>query len=272
MPLHASLEGKNLVITGGSKGIGKAIALRFAAEGARVLIASRTKRDLRLTTDELCRIRTGCLSFPADVSLEPEVRRLAAYAFQQLGEVHILVNNAGLFPVTPFRAITAEEWQQVMRTNLDGPFFCSRVFGEQMIARGTHGRILNIGSTSSLVARPGVAHYAASKAALNMLTRVLALEMAPYGITVNALCPGLIATAALLAQAADPRNVAEHEARLNRIPVGRLGKPEEVAAAALFMVSDEADYLTGATLVLDGGYSAGMASCFYGVETNPISG
>jgi NAD(P)-dependent dehydrogenase (short-subunit alcohol dehydrogenase family) len=230
------LEGKNVLVTGASRGIGKAIVERFTAEGARVLPSSRTA------------------GFPADLTREDDVRKLVDHAFRELGQLHILVNNAGVYPVTPFQDISMEEWRAVMAINLDGPFLCSRLAAEQMIARGTRGRILNVSSTASLVARPGIAHYASSKAGLNTLTRVLAIELAPHGITVNALCPGVIETETVMAQS----QTAEHEVKLRRIPLGRLGTPEEVAAAALFMVSDEAAYLTGACLVLDGGYSLGI--------------
>jgi NAD(P)-dependent dehydrogenase (short-subunit alcohol dehydrogenase family) len=158
--MRISLAGRNAVVTGGSRGIGKAIAARFEEAGARVLVSSRTA------------------GFHADLTREDHISALVDHAFREMGEVHILVNNAGLYPVTPFRDISAEEWRAVMATNLDAPFLCSRLVAERMIARGTRGRILNVSSTSSLVARPGIAHYASSKAALNMLTRVLAIELA----------------------------------------------------------------------------------------------
>jgi NAD(P)-dependent dehydrogenase (short-subunit alcohol dehydrogenase family) len=138
-----------------------------------------------------------------------------------------------------------------------------------MIAQGTQGTILNVSSTASLLARPGVAHYASSKAGLNMLTRVLAIELAPHQITVNALCPGVIETETILEQTRDPSRAAEHQAKLQRIPLGRQGTPAEVAAAALFMVSDEARYLTGACLVLDGGYTLGIPSYADHATTSP---
>lgn len=231
-----SLAGKRALVTGGSRGIGRAIAERLEREGARVLVSSRSA------------------GFRADLTRESDIRALVEHAFREMGQVDILVNNAGVYPVTPFREITAEEWRDVMATNLDAPFFCSRLVAERMIALGTLGRILNVGSTSSLVARPGIAHYASSKAGLNMLTRVLAIELAPHGITVNALCPGVIGTETVM----EGSHSAEHAAKLRRIPLQRLGTPDEVAGAALFMVSDEAAYMTGACVVLDGGYSLGI--------------
>lgn len=248
------------MVTGGSAGIGKAIAVRFAKEGARVLVCSRNPEQLARCVEELRQLQPGSAGFAADVASEQLVCDLAKHAFDQFGEVHVLVNNAGLYPVTPFTSIGVDEWRAVLGTNLDGPFLCSRIFGKEMIARRTRGRIINISSTSSLLARPGTAHYASSKAALNMLTRVLALEMAPHGITVNALCPGVIETENLIEKLRDPEALAEHHVKLRRIPLARLGKPEEIAAGALFLASDEAGYMTGACLVMDGGYTLGIPS------------
>lgn len=253
--MEISLKGLNALVTGGTKGIGHAIARRFADDGARVLITGRTEESVAAA---LRTLPTGVVGFAGDLAVPAEIERLVEDAGRSLGEIHILVNNAGIFPVTPLAELGADEWRAVFATNLDAPFFCTQRIGRAMIERGTRGTILNISSTSSLLARPGVAHYASSKAGLNMLTRVLALELAPHGITVNALCPGVIGTEAIQAQAADPQRAAEHQTKLKRIPLGRLGTPEEVAAAALFMVSPAARYLTGACVVLDGGYTLGI--------------
>jgi NAD(P)-dependent dehydrogenase (short-subunit alcohol dehydrogenase family) len=253
--MELSLNGLNALITGGTKGIGRAIAERFAADGARVMITGRTHASV---AEALRALPAGTRGEAADLAVAADIDRVITRATADLGEIHILVNNAGIFPVTPLRELSADEWRSVFATNLDAPFFCAQRIAQRMIAQGTGGTILNISSTSSLLARPGVAHYASSKAGLNMLTRVLALELAPHGITVNALCPGVIGTEAIQAQAADPSRASEHQTKLKRIPLGRLGTPEEVAAAALFMVSPAARYMTGACVVLDGGYTLGI--------------
>jgi NAD(P)-dependent dehydrogenase (short-subunit alcohol dehydrogenase family) len=219
------------------------------------MIAARSAASLAAGLAELPEGVTGC---EADVTREVDVERLIAYAAHELGEIHILVNNAGVFPVTLLHELTMREWREVLATNLDGPFLCSKLAAAHMIARGTRGTILNISSTASLLARPGAAHYASSKAGLNMLTRVLALELAPHGITVNSLCPGVIDTETLRAQAQHPAHQVQHQEKLRRIPLGRLGQPGEVAAMARFMVSPAASYLTGACIVLDGGYTLGI--------------
>jgi NAD(P)-dependent dehydrogenase (short-subunit alcohol dehydrogenase family) len=248
------------IVTGASRGIGRAIAVRLAREGARVLAAAREEQELSSVVGDLRRIQPGCSGYAMDVRRKDQVEAMVEFAWREMGEVHILVNNAGLFPVTPLDQIRFEEWEEVTGTNLDGPFLCSQLAARRMVALGTRGRIVNISSTASEVARPGIAHYAASKAGLNMLTRVLAVELAPAGITVNAICPGVIETESVLERASTEIGAAEHTSKLRRIPMGRLGRPEEVAAAVLFLVSDEAAYITGACLFVDGGYSLGMAS------------
>ena len=253
--MNLSLEGRTALITGASRGIGRAIATRFADAGARVYLTARVPDTL---AQALKSMPAGCAGSVADLTSAGAVSQLVADAVRAFGRIDVLVNNAGVFPVTPLRRLETEEWRRVLATNLEGPFLCSKLVAEHMIEHGVRGTILNVSSTSSILARPGVAHYASSKAGLNMLTRVLALELAPHGITVNALCPGVIDTETVARQARSAAGAAEHRAKLKRIPLGRLGTAEEVAATALFMVSGHARYMTGACVVLDGGYTIGI--------------
>ena len=259
MPIDCNLQGQHAVVTGGSRGIGLAIAMRLAKEGAKVLIASKDKGELQPALEQLNAIRPGCIGIVADVRSEDDVQRMADKAAAEFGMVEVLVNNAGLFRFSPLAQLSLAEWESVIDTNLTGGFLCSRIFAGLMVEKGTHGRIVNISSSASVIARPGTAHYAASKAGISMLTRSLAIELAPRGITVNAISPGLIATEAALARTkGTPEQEAEAEAKFRRIPMGRRGEPEEVAAAAAFLVSSEASYITGATLFVDGGYTLGI--------------
>lgn len=259
MPIETNLKDKVAVVTGGSRGIGEALAMRFAKEGAKVLIAGQNEERLDYVLNRLNEISPGCAMLTGDIGKEEDVKRLVDYAYEMFGTVDILVNNAGLYPVTPLSDLTTAEWEKVINTNLTGTFMCSRHFAVAMIAGKTKGKIVNISSTASYIARPGVAHYASSKAAINMLTKVLAVELAPHGITVNAVCPGVIETETVRAQALkSPEGEAEMQAKLKKIPLGRLGTPEEIAAAVLFLVSNEASYITGATLFVDGGFTLGI--------------
>lgn len=259
MSIETNLQNKVAVVTGGSRGIGEAIAIRLAQEGARVLVTGQNKEHLDAVLAKLKVICPDCAVMMGDVSKEEDVERLVDYAYEMFGEVDILVNNAGLYPVTPLSELTTTEWEKVINTNLTGTFMCSRNFAMAMIRNNTKGRMVNISSTSSHIARPGVAHYASSKAGINMLTKVLAVELAPHDITVNAICPGVIETETVRLQAQkSPESQAEMEAKLQKIPLARLGKPEEIAAATLFLISGEAGYITGATLFVDGGFTLGI--------------
>jgi NAD(P)-dependent dehydrogenase (short-subunit alcohol dehydrogenase family) len=161
--------------------------------------------------------------------------------------------------VTGFLDMAADEWDQVIGTNLSGPFLMTQVVVRGMVAAGVRGSIVNVSSTASVLARPGIAHYGASKAGLNQLTRVLAVELAPHGIRVNAVLPGVIGTDRVLAQAQSEAMQREAAAKLQRIPLGRLGEPGEVVSLVLFLLSDEASYCTGGLYAVDGGFSLGLS-------------
>ena len=260
MPINTDLKGKRAVVTGGSKGIGKEIALRFAMEGADVLIMARNPDTLNSALGELTAINPRCLCFAGNVNILREVKAMRDFIKKEWGAVDILVNNAGIFPVTPFTELSFEQWHEVIDINLNGAFYCSKLIVELMTENKVKGNIINISSTSSLLARPGIAHYASTKAALSNFSRVLAVELAPYGIRVNTVIPGLINTDTVTEALTSPLAVAEHETKLRRIPLKRAGEAREIASAALFLVSDEAAYITGSSICVDGGYTLGIPS------------
>jgi 3-oxoacyl-[acyl-carrier protein] reductase len=258
-PLPAGrFRGKVAVVTGASRGIGRATALALGKAGASVVLVGRDAQRLRSAEQELSRLGSRAVVVVADITRRAEVERLTREAYREFKAVHLLVNNAGVYPVTPFLEMAEAEWDAVLDTNLKGVFLTTQAIARRMVAQRVAGRIVNVSSTSSLVARPGCAHYATSKAGLNQLTRVLAVELAPHAITVNALCPGLIGTDRV--QELSRINVAEHQTKLARIPMARLGTPEEIAAGILFLLSDEASYFTGSVLYADGGYTCGIPS------------
>jgi NAD(P)-dependent dehydrogenase (short-subunit alcohol dehydrogenase family) len=170
------------------------------------------------------------------------------------------VNCAGIYPNTPFLAVSAGEWDHVLAVNLRGPFLVTQAVARRMIADGGGGSIVNISSTASRLARPGIAHYGASKAGLNQLTAVTAVELAPHGIRVNAVLPGVVGTERVCANAATEDGRGEHEAKLARIPLARLAEPAEVVSVVLFLLSPEAAYCTGALFTVDGGFTLGIPS------------
>ena len=244
------LQGKCALITGASRGIGRAIAMGFAREGARVGVnyigdpreAEALVRAIRDAGGE-------AIALEADVRVKRQVEAMFASFLETFGQIDILVNNAGIMRTTPFVEITEDEWDEVIDTNLKGYFLCGQAAARAMLTRG-RGRIINIASARQVQAWPGNAHYCASKAAIYMLTRVMALELGPRGIRVNAIAPGTIETDLNRHMLADPEF---RRARISRIPVGRLGAPEDVVGAAIYLASDDSDFVNGASLVIDGG-------------------
>lgn len=249
---------KVIIVTGASSGIGKEITLSLLQKGAMIVACSRDGNRLRRVLTSTS-VRNGdLLCIPCDVSRSDDVKKLISNSMQRFGKIDCLVNNAGQFPSTPFLDLSEQEWDQVIDTNLKGSFLCSRAVAKTMIAKDVKGKIVNISSTASLIARPGIAHYAASKAGLNMLTKVLAIELAPYGIRVNAVLPGVIATEGVHSQLKDDASKVEHQAKLRRIPAGHEGTPRDISNAVLYLISESSNYSTGALFVVDGGYSLGI--------------
>lgn len=254
------LTGKTAIITGGGRGIGRAIARRFAAEGASVVLSARTENEVRETAAEIEKAGGKAVAVAADVSREEDCEQIVRRAREAFGAVHILVNNAGIYgPVRAVEKITQREWDEVMAVNLRGPFLMSRLVLPEMYQRGS-GAILNITSIAGKAAFSLGGPYAASKAGLAGLTRTLAAESARKGVRVNALSPGPV-TETKMSQDLG-RNLANYlqadgEALLKGMLEGILqGRPqtaEEIAAAAVFLVSDESSAITGQTLNVDGG-------------------
>jgi len=251
-------QNKVIIVTGASSGIGKEVTLSLLQNGAKVVACSRNEERLESMRKSHAIPEGDILTISCDVSRTDEVKRMVSAAVQRFGEIHCLINNAGQYPSTAFLDLSEEEWDQVVGTNLKGPFLCSKAVAKVMIAKGVKGQIVNISSTASLIARPGVAHYASSKAGLNMLTKVLAVELAPHGIRVNAVLPGLIATQGVRAQLENDGATVEHQTKLARIPLGHEGTPRDIANMVLHVISEESNYLTGSLLVVDGGYSLGI--------------
>jgi NAD(P)-dependent dehydrogenase (short-subunit alcohol dehydrogenase family) len=242
------LAGKMAVVTGASSGIGKATAGRLLNEGVRVVVVSDRPDELEQATRELGKAG-DVVPVVCDVSDPASVRDLAARV-GDLGGADILVNNAGVWNERDFEAIEYENWQRMLAVNLTGPFLCSQAIAPQMAARGG-GAIVNTASTNGFVAEPKLAHYNASKGGLIMLTRSMAIDLAPQRIRVNAVAPGVIYTP-LIAHILD----AEPTNHFGSIPLGRVGSADEVASCIAFLVSDDASYVTGSVLVCDGGQLA----------------
>ncbi|WP_252393341.1 3-oxoacyl-[acyl-carrier-protein] reductase [Brockia lithotrophica] len=236
------------LVTGASRGIGRAIALELARGGARVLVVYRGRRDAAEAVVEAIRgLGSEALAEQGDVSRPEEADRLVSLALERFGRLDILVNNAGITRDNLLLRMKDEEWEEVIRTNLSGPFYLMRAAAKHMV-RARRGRIVNIASVVGLVGNPGQANYAAAKAGLIGLTKAAAKELASRGITVNAVAPGYIQT-----DMTESLPEAAKEALLRLIPTGRFGSPEDVARAVRFLAGDDAAYITGHVLVVDGG-------------------
>ena len=246
------LAGKVAVITGASKGLGKAMALALAGAGARLALVSRNLEGLKSTAEAVATLGAQAEVFQADVTEESQVVRLGQAVMEKFGAIHILINNAGINIRKPVTDFTLAEWRLVLDTNLTGAFLLCRAFVPHMKGQG-YGRILNLTSIMSHVALPGRAAYAASKAGLLGFTKALALELAPEQITVNGISPGPFATEMNTPIINNPEANAQF---ISRIPLARWGRVEEVGQLALYLCSEEAAFLTGTDILIDGGWTA----------------
>lgn len=245
----ARLDGKVAIVTGGGNGIGRAICERFADEGARVVVADI---NLRAAAEVVAGIRARdgiALAAAVDVASRAQVSAMVQQTLEEYGQVDILVNNVGTYPARPFLDITEEEWDRIVDVNLKGTFLCSQTVARSMVGRGA-GKIVNIASGTFYYAPPVRAHYVAAKAGVMGLTRAMARELGTYGINVNAVAPGLTITETSLDR---PKEVFEENLKLRCIQSEEY--PEDLVGAVLFFASADSDFVTGQTLLVDGGRS-----------------
>jgi NAD(P)-dependent dehydrogenase (short-subunit alcohol dehydrogenase family) len=249
--LHLSnftLERKVAIVTGAGQGMGEAFAKVLAGNGASVAVADINEGAALRVASEITQAGGRAKHFKSDVSRYAETLELVAKVSDAFGTPDILVNNAGLLRPTPFLEITPQEWVSIMRVNVDGVFFCCKAAVPSMVAK-RYGKIINMSSTAGKASSTfGGVHYTASKAAVLGITRQLARELAPFGINVNAVCPGSIDTPMVRGNASSETI----EQGVRKIPFGRLGRPEEVANLILFLASDASSYITGASIDING--------------------
>lgn len=257
------LHGKVAIVTGGALGIGQAITQRLAEAGAAVVIADIDVEAATETAAAITRAGGQAQAIRTDVSSVADVQEVVKRAATAYGRLDYLVNNAGVYPFAPVLKLAEQQWDRVLDINLKGTFLFAQAVAQQIVAEGHDGAIVNIASVDGLHPTGNLAHYDASKGGVIMLTKSLAKELGPRHIRVNAIAPGSITTPGTKAAApttTDTNTAAQQAAAnafLQRIPLGRTGEPDEIATAALFLLSPAATYITGSLLVADGGYLVG---------------
>lgn len=253
-----NLSGKIALVTGGSRGIGRGICLSLAQAGADVAINYvSSEQEAEKVASEVKQFGRRAMIVRADVSQKNEVEYMVGGVVKQMGKIDILVNNAGILSSEPFLEMKQETWDRVMAVNLKGEFLVAQAVAKHMVAQKIAGKIINIASIASGgvgVGFPGIAHYCASKGGIVAMTEAMALELGSYKINVNAIAPGAIETDMTKGMLADEKT---KQGFLMRVPKGRIGRPEDIGAMVAFLASDEADYCTGATFYVDGGWLAG---------------
>lgn len=245
-----SFQNKVVLVTGGALGIGQAIAERFSNQHATVIICDYLEHEMNETVNSLQHKGFDVTGFLCDVRRKKDIDRIVDDIYTKWGRIDVLVNNAGICKETSFLEISENEWDQHFDVNVKGLFLMSQRVARKMIEHKTSGAIINLSSVNGIHAEAMQAHYNATKGAVNLLTMSMAIELAPYGIRVNALCPGFIKTGLTQAIIDNPSEISQY---VKTIPMGRVGAPDEVAKVAVSLASEDFSYVTGHCLVVDGG-------------------
>jgi meso-butanediol dehydrogenase/(S,S)-butanediol dehydrogenase/diacetyl reductase len=253
------LAGRVAIVTGAGRGVGRGIALELARNGANVVVADLNLDTAEAVADEINTLERDSLPLLVDVTVQSQMETMVAQAVTDLGRLDIMVNNAGVGHVKPFLEITEDEWDMVFAVNLKGMLFGMQAAAKAMIYQERCGRIVNISSVAGKSGRPLLASYAASKSAVINLTQSAAMALAPHKITVNAICPGVVDThmgksvIAKMQAYVDEGKIPEELIRIPEAPLGPRAEPEDIAKMAAFLASDDADYITGQSINVDGG-------------------
>lgn len=244
------LKNKVAIVTGSRRGIGRAIALELAKEGAKVVVSDIALKECQNVCEEIKKIGSDAIAVKCDVSKKGDVDAMIRKTIQKFKRIDILVNNAGVVSMKPFVQMTEKDWDFTLDINLKGVFLCTNSVTKQMIKQKS-GKIISIASIAGEVGFMNTSAYCASKAGVINLTRELAIELSPYNININAIAPGIIATKMTEDLLKDKKT---KESLLANIPLGRVGQPEEIGKAAVFLASGDSNFVTGHTLVVDGGW------------------
>ena len=253
---RGDLTGQVAIITGARRGMGRTHALTLAKAGAKVVVSDISLENCQKVVEEIKKNGGEAMAVKCDVSKKNEVDEMVKKTIDKFSKIDVLVNNAGICQFVPFLEMTEEDWDKTLDINLKGYFLCGQAAAKEM-AKQKSGGIINIASVAMGqpgVGFPNIAHYCASKGGIVGMTEALAVELAPYNIRVNAISPGMIETPMIEPVKSDQKTT---EAMLAKVPMHRIGKPEEVSSLVLFLASDESSYMTGSTVVVDGGWLAG---------------
>ena len=244
------LAGRSAIVTGSASGIGRAIAMAFAEEGANIAAIDVDEAGLQSLAAQIERTGGKCVSIHADLASEAEIERAGQIAISKLGDIHVLVNNAGIHLSKSLLDTTEDDWEQMIAVNLRAPLLLTKLAAKHMVDRGIKGRVINITSSTAEAPESNMAAYVTSKGALRTMTTAIAQELAPHQIAVNSVGPGLTRTPMAVRAL---RSTETLERYGSEVPLGRLGEPDDVAKACLFLASDDGEFVAGASLYVDGG-------------------